>query len=96
MPCLFHTHSPKPNKLAATILLLAFGHAPYAFAAGGVGCISKAGDAEISINMGRVPIYAPSFAMARLGDKTWVSNPQSGELELGASQGLIEKDRFSA
>ncbi|MEM8652244.1 MAG: hypothetical protein AAGF54_17055, partial [Pseudomonadota bacterium] len=24
------------------------------------------------------------------------SNPQSGELELGASQGLIEKDRFSA
>ena len=96
MPHRSHKRYFKPTKLAMIVLITAFSHTAQANAAGGVGCYSKAGDAEISINMGRVPIYSPSFAMARLGDKTWVSNPQSGEFELGASQGLIEKDRFSA
>ena len=91
-----HTHFLKAIKTIAVVLLMPFSHTSEANAAGGVGCVSKAGDAEISINMGRVPIYAPSFASARLGEKIWVTNPQSGELELGSSQGLIEEDRFSA
>ena len=64
-------------------------------ASGGVFCASKDGIAEISINMGRVPIYAPTFAAARLGKKQWSSMPQPGDIELGSSQGLIRKDTLS-
>ncbi len=67
-----------------------------ALAAGGISCASKDGKAEISINLTRQPIYVPTFASARLGDKHWVSTPQNGETELGPSQGLIEEDKFSA
>lgn len=67
-----------------------------ALAGGGISCASKNGKAEISISLTRQPIYAPSFATARLGDKQWVSAPQHGETELGPSQGLFEADKFSA
>lgn len=67
-----------------------------ALSAGGITCASKDGQAELSINMARLPIYAPSAATARLGDKRWASVPQFGESELGPSQGLIEEDSFSA
>lgn len=65
-------------------------------AGGGVSCASKDGRAEISIGLGRLPIYAPTSASARLGNKRWVGVPQHGENELGESQGLIEADKFSA
>ncbi|MCP5076252.1 MAG: hypothetical protein GY947_23520 [Rhodobacteraceae bacterium] len=68
----------------------------FATAAGGVSCASKDGKAEISINLTRQPIYTPTFASARLGDKHWVSTPQHGETELGPSQGMIEAGRLSA
>lgn len=67
-----------------------------ALAGGGVTCASKDGRAEISIGLGRLPIYAPTSASARLDSKRWASVPQDGELELGASQGMIEENSFSA
>ncbi len=66
-----------------------------AFPAGGVTCASKDGQAELAVSMARLPIYAPSAATARLGEKRWASVPQFGEAELGSSQGMIEQDRFS-
>ncbi len=71
-------------------------YAPSARAAGGISCATKDGTAEISINLTRQPIYAPSFASARLGKKNWVSAPQHGETVLGPSQGMIEAGKFSA
>lgn len=65
-------------------------------AGGGIGCTATDGSAEIFISLTRQPVYAPTFASARLGTKHWVSSPQHGETELGPSQGMIEKGRFSA
>ena len=79
----------------AVFTLLLSGCVP-ALAAGGVGCSSSNGLAEISISTSRLPIYAASSASARLADKIWMSNPQNGETELGPSQGFMEPDRFAA
>ncbi len=67
-----------------------------AHAGGGISCFSKDGRAEISIALGRQPIYAPMNASARLDKKRWAGTPQDGESQLGDSQGLIEPGRFSA
>ena len=83
-------------RLAASSLMFIGLSTNAALSAGGITCASKDGQAELSINMARLPIYAPSAATAKLGDKRWASVPQFGEAELGSSQGLIEEDRFSA
>ena len=66
-----------------------------AHATGGVYCLSKDKQAEISIGMGHVPIYTPLNAYAKYGDKEWSSTPQDGEIQMGASQGLVESERLS-
>ncbi len=81
--------------LLLAVLLFALPSAP-AHAGGGISCYSKDGRAEISIALGRQPIYAPMNASARLDKKRWAGIPQDGETQLGDSQGLIEPNRFSA
>jgi hypothetical protein len=66
-----------------------------AHATGGVHCMSKDEQAEISIGMGHVPIYTPFNAYAKYGDKEWSSTPQDGEMQMGDSQGLIEGEKLS-
>jgi len=83
------------GKNALFALLFMF-TATAAHASGGVFCHSTDGIANISIGLGRVPIYAPLNASATLGNTNWSTAPQSGEILLGGSQGLIENNTLAA
>lgn len=67
-----------------------------AFATGGVHCISEDEKVEISIGMGRVPIFAPLNADVHYGKRHWSSRDDIGAEPLGGSQGMLEEERFSA
>ncbi len=66
-----------------------------AHATGGVYCMSKDEQAQISIGMGHVPIYTPINSYAKYGDKEWSSTPRDGEMQMGDSQGMVEGEKLS-
>lgn len=82
-------------KLVTAFMLLSLGLAAPASATGGVYCISKDKQVEISVGMGRVVIYAPINAYLKYGEQEWVFDPQHGEKEIGGSQGMWGDDELS-
>ncbi len=84
------------KNLYSVLFVLTFIMMPnLAHASGGVYCMSKDEQVDVSIGMGRVPIYTPLNAYAKYGDKEWSSAPQDGETQIGDSQGMIEGEKLS-
>lgn len=83
------------NCVLVTVLFCAVSTTPSG-ATGGVHCSSKNNEVELSIALGRLPIYAPLGAMVKYGDKHWSSNPQDSEAELGNSQGMFLDNKLFA
>lgn len=81
--------------IAALAKCMLFSLVSVASAAGGIYCQSKDKGAEISIGMGRVPIYVPFNAWVRHGEKIWMDTPQEGETQLGSSQGLMRENTLT-
>lgn len=66
-----------------------------AYASGGVSCYSSDGKANISVGMGRVPVYSPTNVSAEFGKKHWSGNAQKGDIQLGGTQGMLEEHRLA-